>query len=102
MTIKARVWNGNRPEYTSMEIVGITPPDCHSQFDGVFVQLIGTTLRDDKWQRAGMELNLSQNDALDLALALFIASAKHADETESALKKFAKMIQRRVDKRGNK
>jgi len=95
MTIKACVYGG-------VEIVGITPPDCHSQFDGVLVQLIGTTFRDGKWQRAGMEIDMSQNDALDLALALFIASAKHADETERALTKFAKMIQRRVDKRGNK
>jgi len=95
MTITARVYGG-------VEIVGITPPDCHSAFDGVFVQLVGTTFRDGQWQRASMNIDMSQNDALDLALALFIASAKHADETERALKTFAAKIQRRVDKRGNK
>ena len=95
MTIKARVYGG-------VEIVGITPPDCHSQYAGVFVQLVGTTFRDGQWQRASMNIDMSQNDALDFALALFIASAKHADETERALTKFAKMIQRRVDKRGMK
>ena len=95
MTIKAIVYGG-------VQIVGITPPKCRSQYDGVWMEMRGTTFRDGKWQAAGMLIEMSQNDALDMALALFIASAKHADETELALKTFAAKIQRRVDKRRNK
>ncbi len=92
MTIKALVFGG-------VQITGITPPTCRSQYDGVWVELVGTTFKDNLWQRAGMTIEMSQKDALDMALALFSAAAKHADENASALPKYAKMIQRRVDKR---
>jgi len=93
MTIKALVYGG-------VQIVNITPPTCRSQYDGVWVEMVGTTFRDGQWQRAGMTIEMSQKDALDMALALFDAAAKHADEGVNALPKYAKMIQRRVDKRG--
>ena len=92
MTIKALVFGG-------VQITGITPPTCRSQYDGVWVELVGTTLKDGHWQRAGMTIEMSQKDALDMALALFDAASKHADENVNALPKYAKMIQRRVDKR---
>ena len=92
MTIKALVYGG-------VQITGITPPTCRSQYDGVWVEMVGTTFKDGHWQRAGMTVEMSQKDALDMALALFDAASKHADESASALPKYAKMIQRRVDKR---
>lgn len=92
MTIKARIYDG-------AHITNISPPGCHSQYDGVFVQIIGTTFQNDQWQRAGMTLEMSYKDALDMALALFDAAAKHADESVKALPKYAKRIQRLVDKK---
>lgn len=92
MTIKALVYGG-------VQITGITPPACRSQYDGVWIELVGTTFRDGHWQRAGMTIEMSQKDALDMALALFDAAAKHADESAGALPRYAKMVQRRVDKR---
>ena len=92
MTIKALVYGG-------VQITGITPPTCRSQLDGVWVELVGTTLKEGHWQRAGMTIEMSQNDALDMALALFEGASKHADENANAIPRFAKMIQRRVDKR---
>lgn len=92
MSIKALVYGG-------VQITGITPPICRSQYDGVWVELVGTTFKDNLWQRAGMTIEMSQKDALDMAIALFSAAAKHADENANALTKYAKMIQRRVDKR---
>lgn len=91
MTIKALVFGG-------VQITGITPPICRSQYDGVWMELAGTTFKDGHWQRAGMTIEMSQNDALDMALALFSAAAKHADENASALPRYAKMIQRRAEK----
>lgn len=91
MTIKALVFGG-------VQITGITPPICRSQYDGVWVELVGTTFKDGHWQRAGMTIEMSQKDALDMALALFSAAAKHADENASALPRYAKMIQRRAEK----
>ena len=92
MTIKALVFGG-------VQITGITPPTCRSQYDGVWMELVGTTFTDGHWQRAGMTIEMSQNDALDMALALFDAACKHADENSNALHRYAKAIQRRVDKR---
>ena len=92
MTIKALVYGG-------VQIVNITPPKCCSQYDGVWMEMVGTTFRDGQWQRAGMTIEMSQKDALDMALALFDAAAKHADENAHALPKYAKMIQRRMEKR---
>ena len=92
MSIKALVFGG-------VQITGITPPTCRSQYDGVWVEMVGTTFKDGHWQRAGMTVEMSQKDALDMALALFDAASKHADENASALPKFAKMIQHRVDRR---
>jgi hypothetical protein len=92
MTIKALVYGG-------VQITGITPTTCRSQYDGVWVEMVGTTFKDGHWQRAGMTIEMSQKDALDMALALFDAAAKHADENARALSKYAKMIQHRVDKR---
>ena len=92
MSIKALIFGG-------VQITGITPPTCRSQYDGVWVELVGTTFKDGHWQRAGMTIEMSQKDALDMALALFEAAAKHADENGNALPRYAKMIQRRVDKR---
>lgn len=92
MSIKALVFGG-------VQITGITPPKCCSQYDGVWVELVGTTFKDGHWQRAGMTIEMSQKDALDMALALFEAASKHADENSNALPRYARMIQRRVDKR---
>lgn len=92
MTIKALVYGG-------VQITGITPPTCRSQYDGVWVEMVGTTLKDGHWQRAGMTIEMSQKDALDMALALFEAASKHADDNASALPRFAKMIQRRTEER---
>ena len=92
MSIKALVYGG-------VQITGITPPICRSQYDGVWIEMVGTTFKDGHWQRAGMTVEMSQKDALDMALALFSAAAKHADENASARPKYAKMIQHRVDKR---
>jgi len=47
MTIKALVFGG-------VQITGITPPKCCSQYDGVWVELVGITFKDGHWQRAGM------------------------------------------------
>jgi hypothetical protein len=93
MTIKALVYGG-------VQITGIIPPKCCSQYDGVYVEMVGTTFKDGQWQRAGMTIEMSQKDALDMALALFDAAAKHADENARALPKFAKAIQRRTEKAG--
>ena len=92
MTIKALVYGG-------VQITGITPPTCRSQYDGVWVEMVGTTFKDGHWQRAGMTVEMSQKDALDMALALFDAASKHAEENARALPRFAKMIQRRTEKR---
>lgn len=92
MTIKALVYGG-------VQITGITPPTCRSQYDGVYIEVAGTTFKDGHWQRAGMTIEMSQKDALDMALALFDAAAKHSDDNASALPRYAKMIQRRVEKR---
>lgn len=91
MTIKALVFGG-------VQITGITPPTCRSQYDGVWIEMVGTTFKDSLWQRAGMTIEMSQRDALDMALALFSAAAKHADENASALSRYAKAIQRRAEK----
>ena len=92
MTIKALVYGG-------VHITGITPPTCRSLYEGVFVELVGVTLDNNQLQRATISISMSQKDALDMALALFDAASKHAEQNASALPRFAKIIQKRANKR---
>ncbi len=95
MTIKAFVLPGRD---NGVEINDITPPICCSQYNGLLMEMAGTTLKDGHWQRSSINLYMSQKEALDMALALFDAAAKHADNNANALPKYAKMIQRRAKK----
>jgi hypothetical protein len=95
MTIKALVYGG-------VQIGGITPPKCRSQYDGVLIEMVGTTFRDGHWQRAGMTIEMNQNDALDMALALFLAAEKHGEDAGRAPANFVKRLAKRLAKKESK
>lgn len=92
MSIKALVYGG-------VQITGILPPTCRSQYDGVYVEMVGTTFKDGHWQRAGMSIEMSQKDALGMALALFLAAEKHGDDAKKAPALLVKRLARRMAKK---
>lgn len=95
MSIKALVYGG-------VQIGGFTPPKCHSSFDGVWMEMRGTTLKDGKWVPAGMTIEMSQSDAIDMALALILAAEKHGEDSAKRIPLLVKRLNRRVAKKGGR
>lgn len=95
MTIKALVYGG-------VKIGSFGPPKAHHTFDGVHLQLTGSTFTGTAWERAGISLEMSQADALDLAMALFAAAQEHTDHGQRALPVFVQKLQRRLEKKRGK
>jgi hypothetical protein len=93
MTIKALVYGG-------VQITKITPPKAASQYDGIWLEFRGSTFHDGQWRPAGMTIEMSQQDAIDLALALILAAEKHGDDAAKAVPGLVRRLQRRMNKKG--
>ncbi len=94
MTIKAIVYGG-------VQIGGILPAKCYKSFDGVWMELRGTTLEAGKWVPAGMTIEMSQADALDMALALILAAEQHAEYAAKSVPTLVKRLNRRMERKRN-
>ena len=92
MSIRATVYGG-------VQIGGILPAKCHKSFDGVWMELRGTTLEAGKWVPAGMTIEMSQADALDMALALIIAAEEHGKYAAKSVPTLVKRLNRRMAKK---
>lgn len=93
MSIKALVYGG-------VQITGIVPPKASASYDGVWLEFRGTTLELGAWKPAGMTIEMSQSDAVDLALALILAAEKHGDDAANAVPLLIKRMTRRMAKKG--
>ena len=80
-------------------ITGITPGRAHSTYDGVWLEFRGTTLRQGEFKPNGITIEMSQVDAIDLALALILAAEKHGEEAAKRVpllvKRLNKMLARK-------
>ena len=89
MTIKALVYGG-------VQIGGFTPPKAHKNYDGVYLEMRGSTFKDGRWEPAGMTIEMSQADALDMAMTLFLAAEDHGEYTRKAPANFVKRLAKRM------
>lgn len=89
MTIKALVYGG-------VQIGNFNPPKAHKSFDGVWMEMRGSTFKDGRWEPAGMTLEMSQTDALDMAMALFLAAEDHSEYARKAPANFVKRLAKRM------
>ena len=93
MTIKALVYGG-------VQITGIVPPAAASQYDGIWFEMRGSTMRaDGTWCPAGLTVEMSAKDAIDFILALYLAVEKHADDTSKMPASLVKRLQKRLEKK---
>ena len=91
MTIKALVYGG-------VQITGITPPQARSQYDGIWFEMRGATLKSDgMFTPAGLTVEMSYKDALDFIMALYLAVEKHGEDVNKAPAALVKRLQRRVE-----
>jgi predicted N-acyltransferase len=93
MTIKALVYGG-------VQIGGFAPPKAHKSFDGVWMEMRGSTFTGGKWVPAGLTLEMSQADALDMAMALFLAANDHGEYASKAPANFVKRLAKRMSRKG--
>jgi hypothetical protein len=91
MTIKALVYGG-------VQISGMTPR-ANCAFDGVHLQLNGSTLTNEGWKNAGISLDMSAADAMDLVSTLLDAVQKHSEYESKLIPSFAKRLNKRLEKR---
>ena len=94
MSIKASIYGGIR-------IAGILPPKCQASYEGVWVEIRGTTFNDSKrqWENAGMTIEMGQRDAIDFALALILAAEKHGENNAKAVPLLIKRLNKRMARR---
>lgn len=94
MTIRALIYGG-------VQIGGFTPPKAHKSFDGVVMTMSGSTFKDGTWVPAGLTLEMSQADALDMAMALFLAAEDHSEYARKAPANFVKRLAKRMERKEN-
>lgn len=92
MSIRAIVYGGVR-------IDGFATPKAYKSFDGVWMELRGMTIKDGARVPAGVTLEMSQSDALDMAMALFLAADAYSDYASKAPANFVKRLTRRMEKK---
>ena len=74
MAMKALIYGG-------VQIVSISPPHPRAIYDGVTVELNGSTFSGGAWKNASITLDMSPADALDLAGELIKAAEGHGEQT---------------------
>ena len=94
MTIRALVYGG-------VQIGNFIPPKAHKSFDGVWMEMRGSTFKDGSWVPAGMTIEMSQADALDMALTLFLAAEDHSEYARKAPANFVKRLAKRMVRKEN-
>ena len=67
--------------YGGVQITGISPPHPNATYDGVRVELNGSTFAGGAWKNASITIDMSPTDALDLAAELIKAADKHGEQT---------------------
>ena len=92
MTIRALTYGG-------IQISNFGPVEAHSTFDGINVQWTGTTRTADGWKRAGISIDMSCADAMDLVLTLLDAVQKHADYEARLIPNFAKRLNKKLERK---
>ncbi len=95
MTMRALTYGG-------VQISNFGPPNVHYTWDGVHLQLSGSAQIDGGWKRAGISLDMSSADAMDLVLALLDAVQKHADFEARIIPNFVKRLTKKLDKQAPK
>ena len=92
MTIRALVYGG-------IQIGNFGPPSCHYTWDGVHLQMRGSTLTKEGWEGAGISIDMATADAMDLVLVLLDAVQKHAEYESRLLPNFAKRLTKKLEKK---
>lgn len=92
MTIRALIYGG-------VQISNFGPPSAHYTWDGLHLQLDGSAHIDGGWKRAGISLDMSAADAMDLIVVLMDAVQKHADYEANLIPNFAKRLNKKLEKR---
>ena len=91
MTIRALIYGG-------IQIGNFGPVQAHPTFDGVHLQFDGSTQTADGWKRAGISIDLSAADAMDVVVVLLDAVQKHADYEKKLIPNFAKRLNKKLEK----
>jgi hypothetical protein len=92
MTIRALTYGG-------IQIGNFGPPTAHYTWDGVHLQLDGSTQTADGWKRAGISIDMSCADAMDLVLTLMDAVQKHSDYEARLIPNFAKRLNKKLERK---
>ncbi len=92
MTIRALTYGG-------IQIGNFGPPNAHYTWDGVHLQFDGSTQTADGWKRAGISIDMSCADAMDLVLALMDAVQKHSDYEARLIPNFAKRLNKKLERK---
>lgn len=87
--------------YGGVQITSIAPPHPIATYDGVTVDFNGVTLSGGVWKNAGIMLDMSTVDALDLASELIKAADKHGEETQSRVRRLVKRLAKKQTPRSN-
>jgi hypothetical protein len=89
MTIKALIYGG-------IQIGSFGPPQAHYTWDGIHLQLTGSTLTKEGWKQAGISIDMSSADAMDLILVLLDSVQKHADYEARLIPNFSKRLAKKL------
>ena len=92
MTIRALTFGG-------VLITNFAAPKVIHTFDGVHVQFDGATRTADGWKNAGISIDMSSTDAMDLVLALISAIDKHADYEAKLIPNLTKRLNKKMEKK---
>jgi len=92
MTIRALTYGG-------IQISNFGPPNAHYTWDGVHLQLDGSAHIDGGWKRAGISIDMSCADAMDLVLTLMDAVQKHSDYEARLIPNFAKRLNKKLERK---
>jgi len=94
MSIKALVCGG-------IQIGGISA-SARTLYDGVYVEMRGTRLEDGKHVPAGLSIEMSPTNALDLAHQLIAAAEDHGTQTRRQVATMIKRLAKAQEKRALK
>lgn len=95
MTMRALTYGG-------VQISNFGPPNVRYTYDGVHLELSGSAQIEGGWKRAGISLDMSAADAMDIILALLDAVQKHADYEARIIPNFVKRLTKKLDKQAPK
>jgi hypothetical protein len=92
MTIKILTFGG-------VLISNFTPPRAHYTYEGVHVEWRGSTHTKEGVKAAGVSLDMSAADAMDLVVALMDVVQKHADYEARHIPNFAKRLNKKLQRK---